>query len=99
VLCSSQGHLRTITHDLDHHVLAGVENTDNITIDVIDMLYPYNAIFGRGLLNTFEAALHSGYLSLRIPATFRVISISESQEDARNIEQGFTPGQKSMHFL
>jgi hypothetical protein len=30
-----------------------------ITFDVVDMLYPYNAIFGRGLLNTFKAALHS----------------------------------------
>jgi hypothetical protein len=28
VLCSSQDHLRTGTHDLDHPVLAGAENTD-----------------------------------------------------------------------
>jgi hypothetical protein len=34
--------------------------TEYITFDAIDMLYPYNAIFGQGLLNTFEAALHSG---------------------------------------
>jgi hypothetical protein len=34
--------------------------TEYITFDAIDMLYPYNAIFGHGLLNTFEAALHSG---------------------------------------
>jgi hypothetical protein len=37
-------------------------HTKYITFGVIDMIYPYNAIFGRGLLNTFEAALHSGYL-------------------------------------
>jgi hypothetical protein len=29
VLCSSQDHLKTGTHDLDHPVLAGVENTDS----------------------------------------------------------------------
>jgi hypothetical protein len=29
--------------------------TEYITFDIIDMLYPYNAIFRRGLLNTFEA--------------------------------------------
>jgi hypothetical protein len=63
------------------------------------MMYPYNAIFRRGLLNTFEAALHSGYLCLKIPATFDVISVCGSQKEARNIEQGFTPGHKNVHFL
>jgi hypothetical protein len=46
-----------------------------VTFDVIDMTYPYNANFGRGLQNTFEAALHSMYLCLKVPMTFRVISI------------------------
>jgi hypothetical protein len=32
--------------------------TKFITFDVVDMHYSYNAIFGRGLLNTFEAMLH-----------------------------------------
>jgi hypothetical protein len=39
------------------------------------MIYPYNAIFGRGLLNMFKASLHSAYLCLKIPATFGVIFI------------------------
>jgi hypothetical protein len=63
------------------------------------MLYPYNAIFGRGLLNTFKAALHSGYLCLKILTTFRVISVIGSQQDARNIKKGFAPGHKNVHFL
>jgi hypothetical protein len=50
-------------------------HTEYITSDVVDMTYPYNAIFGRGLPNTFEAALHSAYLCLKIPATFRDISL------------------------
>jgi hypothetical protein len=45
-------------------------HTEYITFDVVNMLYPYNTIFGRGLLNTFEAALHSAYLYLKVPATF-----------------------------
>jgi hypothetical protein len=49
--------------------------TDCVPFNVIDILYPYNAIFGRGLLNTFKAALHSGNLCLKIPATFTVISV------------------------
>jgi hypothetical protein len=39
--------------------------TEFITFDVVNMIYPYNAIFRRGLLNTFKATLHSAYLSLQ----------------------------------
>jgi hypothetical protein len=70
-----------------------------ITFDIADMPYPYNAMFGRGLLNTFEAALHSTYLCLKIPAAFGVISVFGSQQEARNIEKGFAPGHKNVHFL
>ena len=30
----------------------GNAKTEDITFDVVDVVYPYNAIFGRGLLNT-----------------------------------------------
>jgi hypothetical protein len=63
------------------------------------MLYPYNVIFGRGLLNTFEAALHSGYLCHKIPATFGVISIFSSQQDARNIKKGFALEHKNVQKI
>jgi hypothetical protein len=43
-------------------------HTKYITFDVVDMNYPYNTIFGRGLLNNFEAVLHSLYLCLKVPA-------------------------------
>jgi hypothetical protein len=71
---------------------------EDITFYAVDMLYPYNTIFGRCLLNTFEAALHSGYLWIKIPATFCIISIFGSQQDSRNIEKGFMPGRKNVHF-
>jgi hypothetical protein len=73
--------------------------TLSMSFDVVDMPYPYNSIFGRGLLNTFEAALCSTYLCLKILATFGVISISGNQQEARNIEKGFAPGHKNVHFL
>jgi hypothetical protein len=73
--------------------------TKYITFDVVDMPYPYNAIFERDLLNTFEAALHSAYLCLKVPATFDVISVFGSQQEARNIEKGFALGHKNVHFL
>jgi hypothetical protein len=74
-------------------------HTEYNTFDIVDKTYPYNAIFGRGLLNTFVAAQHSAYLFLKLPATFRVISIFGSQQVARNIEKGFAPGHKNIHFL
>jgi hypothetical protein len=46
-----------------------------ITFNVVEMNYLYNAIFGRGLLNTFEAMLHSLYLCLKVPVAPLVISI------------------------
>jgi hypothetical protein len=70
-----------------------------ITFDIVDMLYPYNAIFGRGLLNTFKAAPHSAYLCLKVSATFGVLTVFDSQMEARNIERGFAPGHKNVHFL
>jgi hypothetical protein len=73
--------------------------TEYITFDILDMLYPYNTIFGRGLLNIFDAALHLGYLCLKILSTFSVISVFGSQQDVRNIENGFTPVHKNVHFL
>jgi hypothetical protein len=63
------------------------------------MLYPYNAILGSGLLNTFEVALHLAYPYLKVPATFGVITIFGSQNEARNIERGFAPEHKNVHFL
>jgi hypothetical protein len=70
-----------------------------ITFDVVNMHYPYNAIFGRGLLNTFEAVLHSAYLCLKVPASLGVISVHNSKRDAENIEQGFAPGHRNVNFL
>jgi hypothetical protein len=54
-------------------------HTKYITFDVVDMTHPYNVIFERVLLKTFEAALHLAYVHLKIPATFGVITIFGSQ--------------------
>jgi hypothetical protein len=63
------------------------------------MHYPYNTIFGRGLLNTFKAALHWTYLCLKVPALLGVISIHGNQKGAKNIEQGFAPIHRNVNFL
>jgi hypothetical protein len=73
--------------------------TEYITFDVMDMTNPYNAIFRRVLLNTFDAALHSAHLCLKISATFGVITIFDSQQEDRNIEKGFSPRYRNVNFL
>jgi hypothetical protein len=63
------------------------------------MHYSDNAIFGRGMLNTFESPLHLCYLCIKVPATFGKISVFDCRKDATNIEQGFAPGHKNVHFV
>ena len=63
------------------------------------MNYPYNAIFGRGLINTFEAIIHQLYLCMKIPASKGVITVRGNQQLARDIERGVAPGQKNVHLV
>jgi hypothetical protein len=49
-----------------------------VTFNMVDMHYPYNAIFDRGLLNTFKAALHLAYLCLKVSTLLGLISIHVS---------------------
>jgi hypothetical protein len=73
--------------------------TEYITFDVADMNYPYNVIFRRGLLNTFEVVLHSSYLCLKISDALGVITVHGNQKYARNIERGFAPGHRNVNCL
>jgi hypothetical protein len=50
------------------------------------MEYPYNAIIGRGTLNTFEAILHLAYLCMKIPLEQGPIAVHGSLEAARRAE-------------
>jgi hypothetical protein len=50
-------------------------------------------------LNTFKATLHLRYLYLNVPATFGIITVFDSQKEARSIERGFALGHKNVHYL
>jgi hypothetical protein len=67
--------------------------------DEVDMNYPYNAIFGKGLLNNFEVALNFAYLCLKIPTALGVILVHGNKKDARNKEKGFTPCHRNVNCL
>jgi hypothetical protein len=73
--------------------------SEQVTFDIIDMVYPYNTIMGRGSINKFEAAIHRLYLCMKIPGPQGVITVYENQQTARNIERDFFPGQRSVHCL
>ena len=63
------------------------------------MPYPYRAILGRGTINKFEAIVHQLYLCMKIPAPAGVTTIRGDQQLARDIERGYTLGQKNVHNL
>ena len=70
--------------------------TERITFDVVELEYPYNAILGRGTLNTLEAATHSAYLCMKIPGPRGVLSVFESQNNARRVENNFFQGYQTV---
>jgi hypothetical protein len=73
--------------------------TEQVTLDIVDMVYPYNAIMGRGSINKFEAAIHGFYLCMKILGLQCMITICGNQQTARNIERDFVPGQQNIHCL
>ena len=67
--------------------------------DIVDMVYPYNAIMGRGSINKFKAAIHALYLCMKIPGPQGVITVYGNQQTAHNIERDFVLGQRNVHCL
>jgi hypothetical protein len=62
------------------------------------MEYPYNAIIGRGTLNSFEAILHPAYLCMKIPSEQGPIAVYGSQKAARRAEESWT-NSKAIHNI
>jgi hypothetical protein len=73
--------------------------SEQVTFDIVDMVYPYNAIMGRGSINKFEATIPGLYLCMKIPGPQGVITVYGNQQTARNIERDFVPGQRNIHCL
>jgi hypothetical protein len=73
--------------------------SEQVTFDIVDMVYPYNAIMGRGSINKFEAAIHGLYLCMKILGPQGVIAVYGNQQTTRNIERDFLPGQRNVHCL
>jgi hypothetical protein len=72
---------------------------EQVTFDIVDMVYPYNAIMGRESINKFEASIHGLYLCMKILGPQGVITVYGDQQAARNIERYFVPGQHNVDCL
>jgi hypothetical protein len=73
--------------------------SEQVTFDIVDMVYPYNAIMGQGSINKFEVAIHGLYLCMKIPGPQGVITVYGDQQTTRTIEKDFVPGQQNIHCL
>jgi hypothetical protein len=70
-----------------------------MNFDVVDLYYPYNAIFARGFANKFNAAIHMGYLCMKMPALHGTITVHGSQKEARNIERAIYKSQRNINSV
>jgi hypothetical protein len=73
--------------------------TETLTFDVVDIYHPYLAIFDRGFMNKFDAVIRQQFLCMKIPVPKGVITVFGDQQEARNIENGHTPGQVNVYQL
>jgi hypothetical protein len=79
----------------------GQENarTEYVTFDVVDLYYPYNAIFGRGFADKFNIAIHMGYLCMKMLALHDTITVHGSQKEARNVERAIYKSQRNINSI
>jgi hypothetical protein len=78
-----------------------LDNTriETLTFDVVDIYYPYLAIFGRGFMNKFDAVIRQQFLCMKIPAHKGVITVFGDHQEDQNIEKGHTPGHTNVYQL
>ena len=62
------------------------QRTEIIIFDVVDIAYPYNAIFGRNSIIKFAVVINQAYLCMKIPTAGGVVTVRGNQEEARRCE-------------
>jgi hypothetical protein len=73
--------------------------SEQVTFVIADMVYPYNAMMGRGSINKIEAAIHGLNLCMKILGPLDTVTIYGDQQTTHNIERDFVPGQCNVHSL
>ena len=75
------------------------QRTELITFDVVDIAYPYNAIFGRNSIIKFAAVINQVYLCMKLPTAGGVITILGNQKEARRCEDNAACAMKNVHAI
>ena len=75
------------------------QRTEIITFDVVDIAYPYNAIFGRNSIIKFAAVINQTFLCMKIPTAGGFITILGNQEEARRCEDNAVCAMKNVHAI
>ena len=76
-----------------------MQRTEAINFDVVNINYPYNAIFGRNTLVKFAVVIHQSYLCMTLPSAGGVITVFGNQEEARRCEDNASSANKSVHVI
>jgi hypothetical protein len=71
----------------------------HVTFDIVNMVYLYNVIMGRGSINKLEASIHGLYLCMKILGPQGMITIYGNQQTACNIKRDLVLGQRNVHCL
>jgi len=66
---------------------------------VVDINYPYNAIFGRNTLVNFAAVIHQPYLCMKMPSAGGVVTVFGNQEEAQRCEDNASSANKNVHTI
>ena len=75
------------------------QRTKAITFDVVDINYPYNAIFGRNTLVKFVTVIHQSYLCMKLPLAGGVVTVFGNQEEERRYEDNASSANKTVHAI
>ena len=75
------------------------QRTELITFDVVDIAYPYNAIFSRNSIIRFAAVINQAYLCMKIPTAGGVITILGNQEEVRRCKDNAACAMKNVHAI
>ena len=66
---------------------------------MVDIAYPYDAIFARNSIIKFAAVINQAYLCMKIPTAGGVITILGYQEEARRCEDIAACAMKNVHAI
>ena len=75
------------------------QRTRAITFDVVDINYPYKAIFGRNTLVKFTAVIHQSYLCMKLPTAGGIVTVFGNQEEVRRCEDNASTANKNVHII